>query len=318
MNEFDFIQSIKQSTYHQSSLIKGIGDDAAVLRETHADIVTAVDTFVEGVHFTKETMSAFDVGYRALAANVSDIAAMGAIPTMCLVSVVFPSTWMNQARLDVMNGIKKIAKQYKIDIIGGDTVSGDTFVLSITIIGNVDRSRVRYRSTAQEDDIVFVTGTLGDAAAGLALLLNKEKNITNNSHFINRHIKPEPRVHFTQALQAIKRVTLNDVSDGIANETAEIAEASNVDIYLYDHLIPISTSFNLFSTENQYEWKYFGGEDFEILGTVHPKDWEAVKQAGKSVDINVTQIGKVVPGSGQVFLEKNGVQKTLPKKGYEH
>lgn len=318
MKEFDFIKSIKQSTYSQPSLMKGVGDDAAVFRQRHADIVTAVDTFVEGVHFTKETMRAYDVGYRALAANISDIAAMGATPVMYLVSVVFPNTWTSEERLHIMNGMKELAQEYRMDMIGGDTVSGDTFVLSITIIGYVHPSNVRYRSTAQDNDVVFVTGTLGDAAAGLAILLNQVDGIKNDKYFIHRHTRPTPRVTFAEALHTIDRVTLNDVSDGIANEATEIAQASQVDIYLYDEKIPVSTDYNQFSPMNQYNWKYFGGEDFEMLGTVARGDWETVQLAAKTTGVDVTAIGAVMNGSGQVYLEKNGTTKPLPKKGYQH
>lgn len=318
MKEFDFIKSIKQSTYSQPSVIKGVGDDAAVFRQGHADIVTAVDTFVEGVHFTKETMGVYDVGYRALAANISDIAAMGATPVMYLVSVVFPNTWTAQERLHLMNGMKELAQAYRMDMIGGDTVAGDTFVLSVTIIGYVHASKVRYRSTAQENDVMFVTGTLGDAAAGLSILLNEVDGIKYDKYFIHRHIRPTPRITFAEALHTIDRVTLNDVSDGIASEATEIAQASHVDIYLFDEKVPVSRHYNQFPPSQQYNWKYFGGEDFEILGTVARRDWETVQLAAKMTGVDVTEIGTVTSGSGKVYLEQNGSTKPLPKKGYQH
>lgn len=318
MDEFEFIRSISQGNYHQSSLIKGIGDDAAVFRQPYKDIVTAVDTFVEGVHFTKNTMDAYYVGYRALAANISDVAAMGAFPAMCLVSITLPKTWDTEEPLSVMAGIKDMAKQYNIDIIGGDTVSADTFVLSITIIGYIAQEKSRYRSTALPNDVIFVTGTLGDAAAGLSILLENGKKAEWMNYFIDRHRMPQPRIAFTQAITSLDRVTLNDVSDGIANEASEIAEASGVDFQLYDRAIPVAANYELFPTHKQFDWKYFGGEDFEILGTVPAADWDTVREIAKEIGIRVTDIGHVLSGKGQVYIEQNGNNSLLPKRGYEH
>src|SRR5699024_10384081 len=146
MDEFSFIDSIKQYTYKQSSLKKGIGDDAAVFRQPSEDIVTAVDTFVEGVHFSRKTMDSFHVGYRALAANISDLAAMGAAPAFYLVSIVIPKTWPIEEIEQIFFGMKDLAGIYKLDLVGGDTVSGKELTISITVIGYVDRNKARYRS----------------------------------------------------------------------------------------------------------------------------------------------------------------------------
>src|SRR5690625_2905826 len=124
MDEFSFINSIQQHTYKQSSVLKGIGDDAAVFRQTAKDVVTAVDTFVEDVHFSRKTMNSFHIGYRALAANISDLAAMGALPAFYLVSIVIPTTWSMREINQIFSGMKELASTYQLDLIGGDTVSG--------------------------------------------------------------------------------------------------------------------------------------------------------------------------------------------------
>src|SRR5699024_3573657 len=186
MDEFQFIDSIKQTTYNQPSLLKGIGDDAAVLRASNKDVVTAVDTFIEGIHFSKKTMNLFQAGYRILAANISDMAAMGAQPKFYLVSIVIPEGIKDEQLADIYAGMNDIATQYKMDLIGGDTVSGNQLVMSVTIIGDVERGKARYRSDAKPHDIVFVTGTLGASRAGLELLLT-EKNIDANEELIKIH-----------------------------------------------------------------------------------------------------------------------------------
>ncbi|MEC5425896.1 thiamine-phosphate kinase [Virgibacillus sp. C22-A2] len=319
MDEFLFIDSIKQNTYRQSSLVKGIGDDAAVIRQTSEDIVTAVDTFVEGIHFTKNTMEPFHIGYRALAANLSDLAAMGASPAFYLVSIIIPKYWGKDDLAQIFNGMKALSKSYKIDLIGGDTVSGTELAISITVIGFVEKGKARYRSMAQAEDVVFVTGTLGDSQAGLHLLTN-QGNYRNREHFIRQHQMPVPRVNFATGLNTLARVALNDISDGIANEASEICEASKVAITLYDEWIPTNDAYHQFPEELQYNWKYFGGEDFELLGTVSRSDWDKVKKVAEETSTPINEIGYVTIADSNtgVFLHKNNKVKQLHKQGYTH
>lgn len=322
MNEFQLIHSIKQSHYQQSSLIKGIGDDAAVFRQNYRDIITAVDTFVEGVHFTRKTMSPKQIGYRLLAVNLSDIAAMGAEPVFYLVSAVIPSYWEKNIS-DVYRGMNTLASEYNIDLIGGDTVTGKQLTLSMTIIGYVDEGRARYRHDARDQDVVFVTGTLGDARAGLHIL-QSAKQFINTDYYINRHQSPTPRVKFSQALQNIPRIALNDISDGIASEASEMATASQKNIVLDNKLLPESANYKQFPKQLRKEWKLFGGEDFELLGTVGLSDWENVKSVAIKTNTPITKVGYVTQEPiknqtvGQVYLYENGKKSLIDKRGYTH
>ncbi|WP_318036106.1 thiamine-phosphate kinase [Halobacillus salinarum] len=171
MDEFSFIQSIRPSAYHQESLIKGINDDAAVFEPKDRQVVTSVDTMVNGVHFSKDTMEPFHMGFRALAANLSDLAAMGSKPAFYLVSIVVPDHFIQQELHELYRGMRELAEEYRIDLIGGDTVSGKELTISITVIGYVEKGKARYRSHAQPGDLVFATGTLGDSRGGLECLL---------------------------------------------------------------------------------------------------------------------------------------------------
>lgn len=319
LDEFSFINSIKQKYYQQSAIIKGIGDDAAVFRQEHKDIVTAVDTFVDGVHFTEQTMRPSQIGYRVLAANISDLAAMGSRPAFYIVSITVPKAIEEHVLHEIYDGMKALASSYQMDLIGGDTVSGHQLSITVTVIGFVDKGKARYRSLAKSNDVVFVTGTLGDAQAGLHILQHPGK-YEDEEYFVNRHVKPEPRAKFADMLCDLKRLSLNDISDGIANEAAEIAEASNVDIVLNADQIPVSPLLSQFPSELQHEWKYFGGEDFELLGTVSQRNWNTVKLLALKVQLPITKVGKVhcATGSGQVYLEKNGQRMLLDKKGYTH
>jgi len=319
MDEFSFIESIRQKTYNQPSLIKGIGDDAAVFRQRHQDIVTAVDTFVEDIHFSKQTMQAYHIGYRILAANLSDMAAMGAKPAYYLVSIVVPEHWSMEELSDIFKGMKTLASRYDIDLIGGDTVSGDKLMISITVIGFADENKVRFRHNAKVGDIVFVTGTLGDSQAGLYILMNPG-SYKSEAYYIKKHQMPEPQVVFSNYLQKVPRLALNDISDGIANETAEIAEASKVIITLNESDIPTSSDYHQFPKNLQQQWKYYGGEDFEIMGTLPESDWRHVKEMAELHGVKVTQIGKVTKAceTGRVYINNNDKINMLPRKGYTH
>src|SRR5690625_5098722 len=130
MDEFSFINTIKQQSYKQSSLQKGVGDDAAVFREFNQDIVTAVDVFVDNIHFSRQTMQPFHIGYKALAANISDLAAMGANPVYYLVAVVIPKKWSEMELAEIFSGMQLLADRHNLDLIGGDTVSGNELTIS--------------------------------------------------------------------------------------------------------------------------------------------------------------------------------------------
>ncbi len=317
LNEFDIINKIKQKYYRESTLLKGIGDDAAVFKQGNESIITAVDTFVENIHFIKDkTMSAKELGYRCLAANISDLAAMGALPKFYLVSVVIPEHWEELDVLNVFAGLDQMAKRYKMDLIGGDTVSGDIFVLSITVIGYADEKKVRYRSDAKVNDVVFVTGTLGDAGIGLEVLLGNLE-IENKGFYINRHRAPEPRIAFTQAIKEIDRLCLNDISDGISSELNEIAKASNVSIIINDELIPVNEELNSLTKEQLTQFKYASGEDFELVGTISEANWIKIKHIAEKEQIKLTEIGKVIESkSSEVYLDS--YNQVLRSSGYIH
>ncbi|MBH0231550.1 thiamine-phosphate kinase [Halobacillus yeomjeoni] len=322
MDEFSFIDSIRPSYYKQPSLVKGIGDDAAVFRPSGQDVVTAVDTMVEGVHFSRKTMSPFYMGYRALAANLSDLSAMGSTPAFYLVSIVVPEEWEQEELNELYTGMKSLADEYSVDLIGGDTVSGDQLSISVTVFGYVDRGKSRYRSSAKPDDIVFVTGTLGDSRAGLEILLN-DLSIDSKeaAFFIERHRRPVPRVDFAQSLLSIERVTLNDVSDGIASEAHEIAEASQVDLHLTMEDVPFTDFIKKWFNKSYKEWMLSGGEDFELIGTVAGEDWNVVEEAAKECGISITKIGTVkemAHEQPEVYIYENNEKKKLMKSGYTH
>nr|WP_273846953.1 thiamine-phosphate kinase [Halalkalibacter alkalisediminis] len=323
-DEFAFISKISPKQTHQPSLICGIGDDAAVYRGApNLDEVVCVDTMVEGIHFRRDTLTPFQIGKKGLAINVSDVAAMGAVPAFYLVSIAIPPTWTEEELGEVFKGMDEIAKQHNMDLIGGDTVSiKESLVLTVTVIGRVEKGRGLYRSSAKAGDLIFITGAVGSSAAGLDLLFEKGLNGDFNEKeqiLVKSHQEPLPHVAEGRMLAySQKRIALNDVSDGVASEANEIAEASQVKMIIEADKLPIHEAMNAYPLEKRLKWALFGGEDFVLIGTV-PKE-EAVELA----DQFQTQghlfkiIGFVEAGPASVYIKQDDELKKLKKHGYNH
>lgn len=319
-DEFAFIDKISSREGIPESVIEGIGDDAAIIRPTSGlDTVVCKDTMVEGVHFKRETMTPFHIGHKALAANISDIAAMGGIPKFYLVSIAIPSNWEEDELLEIYRGMSQLAGKYGVTLIGGDTVSIDgPLVVTVTVLGEIEQGKAMKRKFAKPGDLVFITGNVGDSAAGLHILLS-DNTSTNKFHtLIKRHQMPIPQVEAGRILNCMNRVSANDISDGVASEAMEIAKASKVDILIEEECIPISNEIRSFGKEQAIEWALYGGEDYELIGTVSPNDWEGLIVEFEEKNISITCIGKVVSGTGKVYLNKNDEMIELEKAGYNH
>jgi thiamine-monophosphate kinase len=316
-DEFGFIKSIQpESLFHQGKIV-GIGDDAAIVGVDEGfESVVCVDTMVDEVHFSQHTMNSYDIGYKALAANISDIAAMGGIPLYYLVSISIPKQWPEEELLAIYKGMKTLGDQYRMDLIGGDTTSGKALVLSVFVIGKVEKGKRLLRSNAKPGDVVFVSGTLGDSAAGLDVLLH---NHSGWSELIRKHQNPAPQVELGRLLKEFDRVALNDVSDGIASELMEIAEASHVEIVINKDTLPLSTSMVQYKKEKALKWALTGGEDFELVGTIGVEDWPLLQKRCQDAHIRISRIGEVTAlGNGQVFMKDEDSKIILKKEGYNH
>lgn len=324
MDEFDFILKVKPNRTFQKNVKVAIGDDAAVYEPSlNRNQVVCVDTMVEGVHFLKHLSTPFEIGYKALAVNISDIAAMAGIPLYYLVSITVPPRWKEEELVEIYKGMDQLAKEYKMDLLGGDTVStSDKLVITVTVIGEVEQKTQTLRSKACDDDIVFVTGSIGDSSAGLAILLGHVQihNQQSKEYLITRHKKPTPRVNAGRLIGALDRASLNDVSDGLASELNEICEASDVGITVFKDQLPISDELLSLSSANDiYKWILYGGEDFELVGTTSRNSWEKLKQACNEMDVKITQIGIVnQKHSGVILQTVNHELVRIEKSGYNH
>ncbi|TWI53946.1 thiamine-phosphate kinase [Halalkalibacter nanhaiisediminis] len=323
-DEFAFISKIAPIKTYQSSLVQGIGDDAAVYRGSEKmDEVVCVDTMVEGVHFRRDTLSPYQIGKKGLAINVSDLAAMGAIPAFYLVSIAIPSSWNEEELAEIYRGMDELATRYNMDLIGGDTVSTDgPLVLTVTVMGRVERNQAKYRHQANAGDVVFLTGYVGSSAAGLELLFDKgvggEFTVAEQV-LVHAHQEPTPHVEAGRILATFhERISLNDVSDGVASEANELAEASKVKVTIEADALPFHESMKNFSREKQLDWALFGGEDFVLIGTVAKEYVNKLSERFRKRNVLFFEIGNVEAGEPGVFL-KDGQQVTrLEKHGYNH
>lgn len=316
-----------------NGLTVGIGDDAAVFSVGDGmEVVACCDAMIETVHFLRETMRFSDIGYKAMISNISDIAAMGGIPRYALVTIGVSPNWSADECEQIYDGIYEAANDYHVSIIGGDTVSTpDALHLSVTLLGEVERGRALLRSAARPGHIVFVTGTLGDSAAGLHLLLAaKERQQQAEKKWqplIDKHQRPSAQIAAGRLLNGLAgreaMGAVNDISDGLASELWEIAEASHVSIVIDEELIPLSQPMLAYAEEVGQDpllWALTGGEDYQLVGTVPALEADRLAGLFKEHGLFYKPIGRVMePDKEPVrLMDSSGRERPLHKSGYNH
>lgn len=306
IGEFGLIEQISKSfEVTDKNVIKGIGDDAAVIDLGDKYMLITTDMLTEGIHFDMMYAPLKHLGYKAVAVNLSDIYAMNGAPAYITVSIGLSSKFTLEAVEELYAGIKLACDTYKVSLIGGDTVSSKAgLTISITAVGYVGKEAVVYRSGAKEFDLVCVSGDLGAAYMGLQILErekqlfkenpNLQPELTGFDYLLERQLKPEPRKDIVRMLHdnGIVPTSMMDVSDGLASELLHICKASNVGCDIYISKIPIdhvtaaaADQFNL----DPITCALNGGEDYELLFTVKQSDFEIVKKLkGVSVIGHVT------------------------------
>lgn len=324
VGEFGLINLLKQDTIHDpSTVVVGIGDDAAVLLPTprHLQLVTT-DMLVEGVHFDLATTTAMQLGYKAVAVNLSDIAAMGGIARHAVVSIALPAAMPVDFVMNLYQGMKEICREYSVNIVGGDTVASTAgLVINVAVLGEVEPAYVVRRSGAQVGDVVAVTNTLGNSSAGLALLQRGQWEAYDFAWpLISAHLTPQPQVEIGQLLAVHGATAMDDVSDGLASELHEIAQASNVSICVDASLIPLSPAVRHTAAifgRNPLDYALYGGEDFQLLFTMAPDQFRLLAEI--DVGAPLVRIGEVLPhGEGVMMVDEEGQRMPLQARGYNH
>lgn len=313
-SEFDIIARYFANRDARSDVPLGIGDDAAVLN-VRADrkLVLAMDTLVEGVHFLPGTR-AQDIGHRALAVNLSDLAAMGAEPSWMSLSLSLPHA--DEAWLDhFARGLFTLADAHGVALIGGDTVRGP-LVITIQVGGWVEPERFLSRSGAHAQDALYVSGVLGEAAAGLAVMRTQASDDDAVEHLKARFLRPEPRLELGRALRTIASAAM-DVSDGLLADLEKLCAASGCGARLDVEALPQSPAMQAcFDEQTCLRYALTGGDDYELLFTVAPAN-EAALRASALAGVKVTRIGAMTAEQGVRCL-RNGEQLVLERGGYDH
>ena len=299
----------------------GIGDDAAVVEpERNRLDVLSVDALVEGVHFDRTFTPPDAIGHRALAVNLSDLAAMGATPRLCLLSLVLPASWP-AADFDAMiDGLLALAARHRMHVAGGNLArSPGPLVIDIMVSGTIKRRQIATRSGAAPGDELYVTGSIGAAAAGLEMLRDAG---SSTEPCAVRYLYPEPRVRFGQ-LAARNRAASAcvDLSDGLADAVHRLAEASGVGAIVEDDALPIDPAargwFERHSGDASLR-AVTGGDDYELLLAVPAGNVAAVLKAAEKAGTSVTDIGAFAAESAVQFIDRDGQGLTLEKLGFTH
>lgn len=321
VGEFGLIDLIKKDTIvDPANVVAGIGDDAAVYIPGQGCMeLLTTDMLVENVHFDLSKTTPWQLGYKAVAVNLSDIAAMGGRPRHAVVSIGLPPQLSVEFVVGLYQGMKEICREFSVNIVGGDTVSSPHgLVINVALVGDVEPSGLLKRSGARVGDVVAVTGTLGNSACGLDLLFSSGwEDYEFAWPLVTAHLTPRPQVLVGQKLAGWGATGADDISDGLASEAHELARASELGIRLYAEKIPLSSDLakaaNLLN-KRPIDYALFGGEDFQLVFTISHEQFTRLPQS----QVPFTIVGEVINGQGVFLVEESGNSVSLEPKGYNH
>jgi thiamine-monophosphate kinase len=357
VSESEIIKMIRSRARPGAGVVLGVGDDAAVVKSGEGkDILACCDLLVEGVHFRSAWGAERLIGRKALAVNLSDIAAMGGVPRFAMISVALPPGSSGEFVESLFDGIFELADATRVSIIGGDTSSspGPLF-LDVSVIGECDAGSAVTRSGARPGDVVYVTGSLGASALGLRLLeehagprgmgegtteslttvirwLSGAGTVTNSgqdsmaswsAEALAKHLKPEPRLQFGAALGERKLASaMIDVSDGLSTDLGHILEESQCGAIIRAEAIPVAECVRRSSLPAEVrieplDLALHGGEEYELLFTAVRENEARIADAAREAGLTVTRIGEIV-GERELKLERDGETRKLEAGGYQH
>lgn len=311
MDEFSLIEKIRKG-FPIPEDITGIGDDCAIIPQHDGfETLISTDMLVEGSHFILDEISPFQLGWKSAAVNFSDIAAMGGKPEGSFLALALPSKIRNSWIDDFMDGYRTISMKYGIPLLGGDTTSSpDRLTICVTVMGKAGIGKAKRRSTAKADDLICVTGCLGDSAGGLAVVLKGYERHSDEEYLVEKHYLPEPRIEEGMILAGYEGVhAMMDISDGIGSDIRHIMKESGVGAIIDTCALPHSPQLVRMCSRhglNVKDLSLEGGEDYELLFTVDP----AVE---KTLEVRHYVIGRITSDSS---LEWKGSDKDY--MGFRH
>lgn len=296
IGEIELIKRFAKSIRVDSSVVKGSGDDAAVIKWTKGKyLLFTCDMLVEDVHFRLTKARPSQIGHKAMARNISDIAAMGGVPRYAVVSIGFDPNLPVSVADGIVKGILDLARRFNINIVGGDVSRSDKIVIDVSVVGEVEKRNLTLRSGAKSGDLIFVTGSIGGSGKG-------------------KHLNFIPRIEEARSLVKGFRVnSMIDLSDGLLLDLRRVLDASRVGARIYEKLIPLTKK------AGSFEKCVTDGEDFELLFTMSPR--EALKRPPAKMKLKtpVSLIGRIIDKrNGLTLVDKNGIEKPITAKGFLH
>jgi len=318
-NEFEIISKFfKKYQKTDKNQIKGIGDDSALIKIPKNNLLAiSTDTLVQDKHFL-QNITARELAYKSIAVNLSDLAAMGAIPKWITLSITMPKSdniWLKSFSKSFFKTLNK----YKLKLIGGDTNSGPLSI-TLSVYGLINGKKTLLRSNAQHGDLIYITGNLGESAAGLSLLQKTTflKNIKIHNYLIKRHLQPIPRISEGIVLRKIANSAI-DVSDGLISDLGHILENSQCGANIDLNKIPISNILkNNFNANEYLNWALSSGEDYELCFTIAKKNVKKLNLAIKKKLIQCTCIGYITTIENGFNIVKNKKKIIFTKTGFNH
>lgn len=331
IGEFGLIDRLAKGVEQQNKeTIKGIGDDAAVFDMGDELLLTSSDMLLEGVHFDLSYMPLQHLGYKSIAVNVSDIAAMNGVPKQVTVNLGLSNRFSVEAIELIYEGIKAACKEYKVDLVGGDTTSSQSgLIISVTVLGVSTKEKVAYRNGAKENDILCVTGDLGGAFVGLQVLEREKQEFLVNpemqpqldkyEYIVGRQLRPKARMDIIHEFNDldIKPTSMIDISDGLASESFHLCKESNLGVAIYEDKLPIEKQTYETAAEFSIDpnaCALNGGEDYELLFTIGQDDFEKIKNHADIHTIGYMQASQ----KGRTFVTRNQNVVELQAQGWKH
>ncbi len=303
----------------------GIGDDCSIipLSEKVSHIFTT-DMLIEKTHFLRDKITPYQLGFKSLAVNLSDIAAMGGSPVASYLSIGLPKEievdWMEE----FVKGFKALSQKENVPLMGGDTTScEDKIIINVGVTGEIQNDNIKFRSAAKEGDLICVTGQVGDSAGGLQIILNDLEKENEGSKLLEQHLTPYPHLAEGKWLSKFKAVhAMIDVSDGISSDLGHICKASGIHGTIEFEDVPISDELRKLATEqnwNPYELALSGGEDYVLLLTIDKEEFNSISEAFSNKFGNpLYLIGSVKKGKPEITYTRKGEIIRRLKKGYSH
>ena len=331
LGEFGLIDEITSDfVINNKSTIRGVGDDAAVIAAGDEVLLVSTDMLVEGIHFDMMYSPLKHLGYKAVIVNLSDICAMNAVPSQVTVSIALSSKYEIEAITELYKGIKKACEFYHVDLVGGDTTSSlKGLIISVTAVGLAPHSDIVYRDGAKSGDIICVTGDIGSAYLGLQILEREKQlylenpgiqpQLAEHQYMIERQLKPEARIDTIRYFQKnkLRPTAMIDLSDGLSSDLLHICKQSGVGAFIEEGKVPIHPDSQQLAIDFRMDpitTALNGGEDYELLFTLDPKDLDKVRYMP-----DVAIIGEIVDKADGITLHTTGGQiHPLQAQGWKH